>query len=345
MLDFFKHIFQFFFCPDTFVKSSLKRIPNPHPTLPQQFKESVEKLRSHIFRAFRFVVLTILFTVAAYAVTLLLGVHTPHWVLIILRVSGYCLILWSILSYLGYPIRTFDGETLPEIFDEAWHRFLYGGGLSLLLFSYLSELSPSASYSTELAQSGSPVFLDFVNFLRTTAENFPNLVRNINWQFVTGISTALIAYFAYEINRDSNKPEVGLFYDNDKKQLTLKNFGNLPARDVFLVHRQIELSSPVKISDFGRSGGDYVFGKEEIGMSPMSVADLTTHSQFLVCVWRYRYRRKTITRDRVFVRLPGFPNWVTTIETFVSKNDWKHVKNQLIEIHEKFDGISKVIRD
>lgn len=345
MLDFFKHVFQFFFCQDAFIKAALKRAPNPSKDLPEQFRKSTEQLRRHIFRAFRFVLYAIIAALIVYGLTLIFKFHIPHWGLILLRIIGYCAILWSIMSYLGYPIRTFDGETLPEIFDEEWHKFLYGTGLFLLLFTYLSELPPSEIHFVSVGNIEFSFPL-WVHYLFEWANiNFPTALGRINWQIVTGISAGLIAYFAYALNRDTNKPEIGLFYDNDKKQLTLKNYGNLPARDVFLIYRHLEFAETVKASGLGRSGGDLVFGKEEISMSPMVVADLTKHAQFLICVWRYRFKKKTILRERVFVRLPDFPNWATTIEPFVSKREWKVVKERSQEIRDKFENISKISND
>jgi hypothetical protein len=93
-----------------------------------------------VVRALRVVLIVVAFTVALHLALDKFSVHIPHPYLIVMRVIGYSLILWGVLSPLGYPIRTWDGETLPEIVDEEWHKFVYLLGLFLLLLSYLSEL-------------------------------------------------------------------------------------------------------------------------------------------------------------------------------------------------------------
>jgi hypothetical protein len=136
-LDFLVHFYQLLFAPDALVEASLSRDKGMSR---DQASRSVEKLRKHVLRALKVVLAVVVFTGILHLVLDRLGIHIPHTWLIGMKVIGYSLILWGVLSPLGYPIQTMDGETLPEIVDEEWHKFVYLVGLFLLLLSYLSEL-------------------------------------------------------------------------------------------------------------------------------------------------------------------------------------------------------------
>ena len=141
MIKFIQRLFYFFFCPKKFEEETCRRLkPEPSEDTKNILKDNYRILRKHVLRAGRFVLITIIITFLIYLILSFLNVYFPHVAIIIMRIVGYCLVLWGVLSHLGYPIRTIGGETLPEIFDEEWYKFSYLGGLSLLLLSYLLEI-------------------------------------------------------------------------------------------------------------------------------------------------------------------------------------------------------------
>ena len=134
--DFLAHFYQLFFKPDALIKETLV-----HSGLAssENLPTNVIKLRAKAIRALKIVLLTVCLAVAAHLVLVGRRVHLNHRVIVSLRLLGYSFVLWGVLSPVGYAIQTFDGETLPEILDEEWHRFAYVVGLICLLLSYLSE--------------------------------------------------------------------------------------------------------------------------------------------------------------------------------------------------------------
>ena len=141
MIKFVKRLSYFFFCPEKFEQEMFKRIKDKSSDdAKNNLRDNFHRLREHVFRAGKLVLRSIAITLLISLVFLFFGVHFPHIFLVIMRIVGYCLILWGVLSHLGYSIKTRGGETLPEIFDEEWYKFSYLGGLSLLLLSYLLEI-------------------------------------------------------------------------------------------------------------------------------------------------------------------------------------------------------------
>jgi len=123
------------FYPKALVHETVKR----DKISKNQADDAVEKLRKKVFRGFGFVVYGIFLAVVTYLLLAQLGFHLGHRWHIFLRLTGYAFVLWGVLSPVGYKIRTFDGETLPEVVDEEWHRALYFLGVISLFLSYLAE--------------------------------------------------------------------------------------------------------------------------------------------------------------------------------------------------------------
>ncbi len=131
-----KRFFFLLFRPDLLLNDSVKHSPHADRT---QLRQSVSILRNRVVRAYMVVQVSIIITLSIHVAFIYLNVRIDHSGLILMRCAGYIFILWGIFSSVGWPIRTWKGETLPEIVDEEWHRFTYLVGLSLLLLSYLSE--------------------------------------------------------------------------------------------------------------------------------------------------------------------------------------------------------------
>lgn len=136
IIQLIKRVSYLFFCPEKLIEESLKHTPSAEP---QQLKKSINLVRSHVFRAFHISFGTAIFSVIIYFIFSILHIPIGHKVLVIFRFIGYLFVLWGIFSPTGWKIRTFGGETLPEIIDEEWHRLIYMIGLTLLLLSYLFE--------------------------------------------------------------------------------------------------------------------------------------------------------------------------------------------------------------
>lgn len=134
--DFIWRVLLLFFAPSYLLKLSLGR----KPTLSaEQEKESIAAIRKKISRALQIVLLVNVFVLCFGFLIKSFDVLLPHKVIISFRFLGYSLILWGILSPVGWEIRTFSGDTTSEIMDEEWHRFNYIFGLFFLLLSYLVE--------------------------------------------------------------------------------------------------------------------------------------------------------------------------------------------------------------
>ncbi len=103
----------------------------------------------------------------------------------------------------------------------------------------------------------------------------------------------------------------------------------------------MEFGAQFKIGDVKRSGGDCVFGKEEILVPIHYELDLTSHAQFLICIWSYGILWKH-RRERVLVRLPDSKKWVTTIQPFVDHKQWERVTSEMNLLKKNFLQICKV---
>jgi hypothetical protein len=128
----------FLFCyPDKLIKLALKHSPNANS---KQIEKQIALVRQSVFRGFRISIGTALFSFIIFLILRSMNIVFGHRILLVFRFFGYMFILWGVFSPTGWKIQTFDGETLPEIIDEEWHRFVYMVGLALLLLSYLFEL-------------------------------------------------------------------------------------------------------------------------------------------------------------------------------------------------------------
>ncbi len=135
MISFIKRLWYFFFSSPKFEELiRRKHDSRSHQGLIDNYYE----LRGHVFRAGKLVFWTFLVCILICLVFIFFDIRLPHLVLIAMRIMGYCLMLWGILSHVGR--RTWGGKTLPEIFDEEWYKFSYLGGLSFLLLSYFLEI-------------------------------------------------------------------------------------------------------------------------------------------------------------------------------------------------------------
>ena len=137
IFDLCKRVYFLFFYPDKLKKLACEKTPKANPN---QIEQGIRLVREHVFRAFKIAFGTALFSVFVYGILNLFHVHVPHKFLIMSRFAGYVLILWGIMSPVGWKISTASGETLPEIIDEQWHRLIYVIGLIVLLLSYLLEI-------------------------------------------------------------------------------------------------------------------------------------------------------------------------------------------------------------
>jgi len=75
----------------------------------------------------------------SYRIYYKFGGHLEPDILFVMRGFAYGMILWGVLSPVGYRIRTYSGETLPEVADEEWHKFCYAIAAYALIFSYMLE--------------------------------------------------------------------------------------------------------------------------------------------------------------------------------------------------------------
>jgi len=129
-------VFRLFFMPEEFLKEAMKRAPGADQN---EMRSRISKLRTKISRGLKIVIGTIIAALIANAFLKWANLDVPHPQLLVMRFFGYGMILWGVLSPVGHHIRSWGGETLPEIVDEEWHRLAYLIGLFALLLSYLSE--------------------------------------------------------------------------------------------------------------------------------------------------------------------------------------------------------------
>lgn len=131
-----ERIFLLFFKERDYVKAALKH--QPHGTEDEE-RNRAQKLKQKIIGAFYNTSIVFIFSLATGATSLYFRWHIVHRALYGVRWVAYAIILWGVLSPVGWKIRTFSGETLSEIVDEEWHRLCYAVAAYLLAMSYLLE--------------------------------------------------------------------------------------------------------------------------------------------------------------------------------------------------------------
>jgi hypothetical protein len=131
-----RRVFLLFFLPKVFLKVALDHEQNADEG---EMKNRISKLRMKIFRGLKIVSGAVIAALIANIFLKWPNLKVPHSGLLVMRIFGYSMVLWGVLSPVGHHIRSWDGNTLPEIVDEEWHRLAYLIGLFALLLSYLSE--------------------------------------------------------------------------------------------------------------------------------------------------------------------------------------------------------------
>ena len=135
----FKYLLNLFFNHKKFIdlaiEETIKTKSNTEKieTLEEQFSESTQKLKNSIYEAFWTVLRTLGFA-WLIACVITNSIFNPFYLPLILQIVSAFFILWALVGKLGYPIRTWNGNTLPERIDNFWFIFLNVIGI-LLLFS------------------------------------------------------------------------------------------------------------------------------------------------------------------------------------------------------------------
>ena len=132
-----QRVFFLLWYPDKLLKLAIKHTPDADP---KTLKRNIDLVHAHVFRAFGFVMYTVIASGMVYLLFRYFNFSIGHKAQLMFRVFGYLCILCGILSPTGKIIETIGGKTIPEIVDEEWHRFAYMIGLFLLLLSYLFEM-------------------------------------------------------------------------------------------------------------------------------------------------------------------------------------------------------------
>lgn len=137
--DIVRDLYLLLFRTEVFTQKIYERARTTREKAPHLAK-SAEKLKGKILRGARATLYGIgIAHVLRWLIEDVLHGHVSHDSLTVIKLLSYSLILWGVLSPVGYGIRTFDGETLPEIFDEQWHKVLYWLGAFGLFLAYLLE--------------------------------------------------------------------------------------------------------------------------------------------------------------------------------------------------------------
>ena len=134
LVKMFKHIYLLFFDPQGLIQEAMKRTPNANL---EKIRRHVETLRTKIFTAFWYAFFVFVMAWGISFIYHFLGGPLEHHFLIKMRWVAYGFILWGVLS--PASIETWQGDTLPEVLNDEWHRLCYAIGAFLLMLSYLLE--------------------------------------------------------------------------------------------------------------------------------------------------------------------------------------------------------------
>jgi len=105
----------------------------------ERFRGRTKKLRNNILKSLAIVVIILCFSfLAAYVFNKYFNISER--LIYILQVLAASLILWALLSKLGWSIQTINGTTLQEQINEYWFRILNSIGAFLLFFTYFYNL-------------------------------------------------------------------------------------------------------------------------------------------------------------------------------------------------------------
>jgi len=133
-IGFAKRIFYFILQPQNFEQETFRFSGNQLTQKDKEgLKKNIAKLRKYVGRAF---IITILALFFAYLTSVIFKIYHISVVSQVIATIGYFLILFGVLSHFGYELQTWNGETLPEIFNEELHKILYFLGASCIMFNY-----------------------------------------------------------------------------------------------------------------------------------------------------------------------------------------------------------------
>lgn len=100
-----------------------------------QYSRMIDYLRDGIVRAFWWGIGMLFSVLATWAIVKKVNLVLDSNLIGILKVSGPLLVIWSIQGRAGNKIHTFSGESIPEVINIIWSRFLYMMGMYIALVS------------------------------------------------------------------------------------------------------------------------------------------------------------------------------------------------------------------
>ncbi len=116
-----------------------KKLPSSKRTeLYEQMKEPSLKLRLSIINSFGNAFLPLLIAIAAaYVVRFFFpGFVISSQIINFLRILSIGLLFWSFWGKVGWEIQTAGGNTLPEVINQSWAKYLYWTGIFVAMFTY-----------------------------------------------------------------------------------------------------------------------------------------------------------------------------------------------------------------
>ncbi len=159
---------------------------------------------------------------------------------------------------------------------------------------------------------------------------------------VVAVIAAFYAISNYRLNENTTLAEIGINLDNTAKVGVIKNYGKLPSGQLYCLSAQIEFGEkPIELIRT-KGGVDRVNSNEDI-IFPLNIVlgNSDKHAQFIIFVWLYNNGRKTVIKNRVFVRTPSEPYWVPTISSMIDKNQWVFLMSRIIEMQRVISGQQK----
>ncbi|KJJ84934.1 hypothetical protein OMAG_001164 [Candidatus Omnitrophus magneticus] len=141
--------------------------------------------------------------------------------------------------------------------------------------------------------------------------------------------TSWYAISNYQLNEKTVVAEISAQFDNTANQLILKNYGKVAGSQFSLLGAQIEFAEKPSELNIFRGGTDYIYPNEDISFfANIMNGAKDRRAQFLILVWRYHNGKTFIIKNRVLVRTPSEPYWVSTIQPFVDNSQWDYLSNK-----------------